>query len=330
MSESRMMVMVASLERHLEAERKILFEAIIGQNGIPVGIAFPAIPANYIYKLNQKCLNDADYVVLLIGDEYGALTDKGVGYIHATYAAAQAARKPVLSLIYDGDSGRKSDSFDQKRLTGFLEQLKNGCVYYWHNEDSLRDSAERGLEYIYEQYPSVGWIKSDLQPIVHPVNHDDQSLIQKLKSQVQQLTQRVQSLPGHSAQEDVIDFSRDPKDWTVYYQCNAFREGRLKQLDGQLSFRLSEVFSWLAPTLLSPVTEARLRAVIAGRIQSAVLANAKAIWPGSHAVSDIKIQQVSFDELKLRMRALSAIAFDDHGRWCLTAAGEQAALQMAH
>ena len=175
MSESRMMVMVASLERHLEEERKILNEAIVGQNGLPVGLAYPAIPANYIYKLNLQCIQDADYVVILLGTEYGALSDKGVGYIHATYAAAQAARKPVVSLIYNGEKWHDTDSFDKKRLEGLVDQLKTGVVYYWHDWDSLRDGAERALEYIYETYPSVGWIKADLKPLVPDSSKDDQT-----------------------------------------------------------------------------------------------------------------------------------------------------------
>lgn len=327
MSDSRMMVMVASLERHLQAERKTLSEAIIGQNAVPVGLAYPSIPANYIYKLNLHCLNDADYVVLLIGDEYGALTDRGVGYLHATYAAAQAARKPILSLIFNGTITRKTDSFDRKRLQGLIEQLKTGMVYYWHDEDSLRDSAEIGLEYIFERYPAVGWVKADVQQSAPDLNRDDQNLIQKLKTQVQQLKNKVQSDPKDSASDD-IDFSKDQHDWKVRYHCNAFREGKLKQLEGELSFPLREVFDWLSPTMMSPVTESRLRVVISGRIQSAVLANARTYWAGSHAVSDIKIQQASFDDLKLRLKALSVIAFDQQGRWYLTPAGEQAALQV--
>ena len=144
---------------------------------------------------------------------------------------------------------------------------------------------------------------------------------------VQQLKNKVQSDPKDSASDD-IDFSKDQHDWKVRYHCNAFREGKLKQLEGELSFPLREVFDWLSPTMMSPVTESRLRVVISGRIQSAVLANARTYWAGSHAVSDIKIQQASFDDLKLRLKALSVIAFDQQGRWYLTPAGEQAALQV--
>lgn len=326
MSDSRMMVMVASLERHLEEERKILTEAIIGQNGLPVGLAYPPIPANYIYKLNMQCISDADYVMLLIGTEYGALSDQGVGLLHATYAAAQAARKPIVSLVYKGENWHSTDQFDKKRLQGFVDQVKTGCVYYWHDWDSLRDNAEQALEYIYETYPSVGWVKADLQPLIPVSSEEDQNLIQKLKTQVSHLKHKIQRL---STDESVaeVSFEKDQSPWLVQYQCNAFREGRLKQVNGTLSFNLTDAFEWLSASLLSPMTEAKLKAVISGKIHNAVLANAQATWHGCHAVSDIKISQGSFDDLKKRFRALSIITFDPHGRWQLTQAGEQVALQ---
>jgi hypothetical protein len=326
MSDSRMMVMVASLERHLQEERKILNEAIVGQQGLPVGLAYPAIPANYIFKLNLQCISDADYVVLLLGSEYGALTDKGVGYIHATYAAAQAARKPIISLIYNGAEKSISDSFDQKRLQGLVDLLKPGIVYYWNNADSLRDCAERALEQVFETYPSVGWIKADLQPLVPEISQDEQSLIHKLKSQVSQLKRKLHST-GSSEQDEDIALSKDSKPWTVNYQCNAFREGRLKQFEGHVNLTIPQIFEWLSPSLLSPVTEARLRAVISSKLHDSVLKKAQATWKGCHAVSDVKVEQNSFDELKMRLRSLNVISFDSHGRWQLTQGGEKIALQ---
>ena len=123
------MIMVASLEREMHAARKTVFEAIFGMSGIPVGLAYPLTPANYLLKLNQQCITDADYLLLIIGEEYGALSDKGVGYLHATYASALAQRKPIVSLIYQGRQKLSHlDEFDQKRLAGFIQQLQKGIA----------------------------------------------------------------------------------------------------------------------------------------------------------------------------------------------------------
>ena len=325
MSERRMMVLVAALERHQDSERKVVQEAIVGQGAVPVGLAYPAIPANYIHKLNLHAMADADYVLLLIGTEYGPLTERGVGFIHTLYNTAQASRKPVLSLIYRGERSSR-DPFEQKRLDGLISSLTSGLIYYWHDADSLRDAVELGLEQLFETYPSLGWLKADLQPLLKAINPQEDHLVRQLRNQIRQLEHRLKVL---ASQDDgsALSFAADHRPWRVAYQCNAFREGRLKPFDGVLAMDLAEVFQWTSATLLSPTSETRLRALVASRLHERVLHQAKRAWSGSHAVSDIRIDQASFDELKTRLRALGLISFDHHGRWQLTDNGELIALQ---
>jgi hypothetical protein len=327
MQNNRMMVMVASLERHLENERKIIYEAIVGQSAIPVGLSFPSMPANYLLKLNNQCLIDSDYLFLLIGKEYGPVTEKGTSNLHQIHATAQAMRKPIVSFVYNGSALGSVDAFDQKRREGFTNVLKKGTVFYWSTADELRDCVERGLEHVQEMYPSVGWIKSDLQPLVPDLKHSENDMISKLKVQIDHLKKRIEKAT-HIARDVKIDFQSDPYPWVVKYNCNAFREGRLKQFGGQLSFELQEVFGWLSAALLSPITESRVQALLVGKIHPLVLSEAKKQWIGCHAVSDVKIEQASLDTLKKRMRAQGLIDFDDHGRWRLTPAAEKYSLEL--
>lgn len=324
MSDTKSMVMVASLERHLEEERKVIYEALVGMSAIPVGLAYPPMPANYIQKLNQQCIADADYVFILLGSEYGALTEKGVGYIHQTYANAQALRKPVVSLIYNGADRKIQDHFDQKRLEGLVTLLKTGLVYNWKSKDELRDVTERSFEKVTETYPSIGWVKSDLQPLVPEVQVGNSDIIQKLKQQVNTLKKRLDRTRPATPIKEISLSKQSP--WHVKFSCNAFREGRLKQFNGHHDVEMSQVFDWLAAALLSPVTESRVRSVLAGRMHDQVLMHVKNEWSGSHAVSDVKVDHIAFDELKRRLRALEAIDFDEHGRWMLTPSGEALAL----
>lgn len=325
MQNNRMMVMVASLERHLETERKIIYEAIVGQSGIPVGLSFPSMPANYLLKLNNQCLNDADYLFILIGKEYGPITEKGTSNLHQIYATAQAMRKPTVSFVYNGNRTLEVDMFDQKRREGFINSLKTGSVFYWSSADELRDAVERGLELAQEKHPSVGWIKQD-QAISSPdskrVDHD---IIGKLKSQIDQLKRRIEKV-AHISSDPTLDFDAEPGPWTAKYSCNAFREGRLKQFSGELNYDIRDVFDWLSAALLSPITEARIQTLVAGKLQADVLVEAKKQWKGSHAVSDVRVGQDSIDKLKKRLRLMGAIDFDDNGRWRLTRAAETFAL----
>ena len=307
----------------MEESRQVLFEAVLGQGGIPVGLPYPSIPTNYIHKLNSQCLADADYILLLLGNEYGALTEKGVSQVHAAYAAAQGLRKPVVSLIYNGPVNARQDDLDGKRLAGFISQLEGSQAYHWHDDDSLRDSAERALEMIFETHPSVGWIKNDLSK---QSRQQDNKLVAQLKEQVAQLKRRLKSAP--ESVKSAVSLDSDRRSWAVHFHCNAFREGRLKQVDGYLPLLLKDAFGYLAPSLLSPISEIRLQTSLASKIHPKVLGQVQSDWQGCHAVSDVRIGQDSTDELKLRLRALSLIDFDAQGRWVLTPTGEALALRM--
>lgn len=321
-----MMVMVASQERHLTEERKIIQEAIVGQGGFPVGMAYPSVPANYIHKLNLQCVADADYVLLLIGTEYGALTVNGLSYTHAIYTAAKTAKKPILSLIFNGQPRIAQESFDQKRLAGLIDVLKHGAVHHWHNHDTLRDATEIGLEHLFESHPSAGWVKASQKSVSADTSNEHMNLMRKLKRQVAELSEKLHSVASKPVTIDSVFDAKAPP-WAIQYHCNAFREGRLEQVEGQIDAELLTVFKWTSASLLSPIQESKLRAVIAKRIQYQVLIKTQSVWRGCHAVSDVRIGDVSIDELKMRFRALGLVSFDDQGRWRLSPVGEQLALQ---
>lgn len=325
-SNSRVMVKVASLERQMEAKRQIIYEAVIALGGIPVGLPFPALPANYLLKLNQQCLADADYLFLLVGSEYGAITEKGISYLHQTYASAKAMRKPVVAFVYKGSDIASNDPLDARRLQGFRASLSTETVYYWSNEEELRDAVERGFEHITEQHPASGWSKSDLDIRMPDSYHQETDLIAKLKQQVGHLKSRLEQ-HLHGSSQASLDFTKDPRPWVFHYSCNAFREGRLRQMNGEHSIAIDEVYLWLSGPLLSPLTESRVVSIISGRLHAHIMKQVKSQWHGSHAISDIKIAHDSVDILKKRLKAMQAIDLDPHGRWYLTPAGEQWALQ---
>lgn len=328
MQTNRVMVMVASFERHLEAERKVIYEAIVGQQGFPVGISFPSMPANYLLKLNAQCLADADYLFLLLGKEYGPVTEKGTSHLHQIYAAAQAARKPIVSFIYQGEHLLKVDPFDQKRREGFIATLTKGDAFFWSNDDELRDAIERGLELVQEKHPSFGWVKAHEANLAEPSKKIDNDIIGKLKAQIDQLKTRIEKATS-PFQHKALDFDVDQSPWQAEYSCNAFREGRLKQFTGTLSYDINEVFDWLSAALLSPISEVRIQALLARNIHTDVLNVAKSTWKGCHAVSDVKVDQVCVDKLKKRLRLMGIVDFDDNGRWRLTRAAETYALMQS-
>lgn len=319
MSENKQLVMVASLERHLQKERSALYEALMAQACIPTGLPFPQVAANYLWKLNQLAIADADYVFLLIGNEYGPLSEKGVGYMHQVYAAARAAHKTVVAFIYNGVDKPSLSLIDQTRLSELVAQLKTGIHYQWRNEDELRDATERAMERVLEDYPAPGWHRN---PDTVVKNRE----LRLLREQLAELRRELEE--GRSDAEVDLRLFDDPTAyWLCPYSCKAFREGQLKVLKGELRVTWRRLFTWLAPAMLSPISEARVAALLSEYLQPMALLDTKSRWPGSHAVADVKPERAALDVLKVQLRSMSLVRFDAQGHWRLTDAGEAVALK---
>lgn len=320
MSETRKLIMVASLERHLAKERKVLFEAIMAQQCIPTGLPFPAVSANYLWKLNQLAINDADYVFLLLGNEYGPLSEQGVGYLHQTYATVRAQRKTPVTLIYTGRERTSPSEIDKTRLNQLTGLLKTGLYYQWDSEETLRDAAERAIERVLEEHPSPGWVQAT-------ATSDASSELAALRAEIERLKQAQPAGRSPRAAADFSTLIGPGAVWQSQFRCKAFREGQLKVLTGRVPVPWKTVFTWLAAPLLTPVTEARVNALLGEYLQPLALADIKRRWHGSHAVADVKLERSALDEVKLQLHSLSLIEFDELGRWRLTDTGESVALK---
>jgi hypothetical protein len=319
MSETKQLVMVASLERHLHKERTTLYEALMAQGCIPTGLPFPQVAANYLWKLNQLAITDADYVFLMVGNEYGPLSEKGVGYLHQVYAAARAAHKTVVAFLYTGVDKPSLSLIDQTRLSELVAQLKSGIHYNWRNEDELRDAAERAMERVLEEHPASGWHRT---PDAAVKNRE----LRLLREQLAELRRELEE--GRSDAEVDLRLFDDPSaHWQCPYTCKAFREGQLKVLKGEVRVTWRRLFSWLAPALLSPLSEARVATLLSEYLQPMALLDIKSRWPGSHAVADVKPERAALDVLKLQLRSMALVRFDAQGHWRLTDAGESVALK---
>ncbi len=318
MADKKQLIMVASLDRHLQKERNALYEALMAQGCIPTGLPFPAVAANYLWKLNQLAISDADYVFLLIGREYGPLSEKGVGYLHQTYAAARALHKTVVSFIYTGDEKPVLSDLDQTRLAELTAQAKTGIYYEWFNEETLRDKAERAVETVLETYPQPGWQRAVDKPLQNRELEALQEQVARLKLEMEK--GKASTIVDHSLLEDAKAV------WKTQFSCKAFREGQLKVVSGELNVPWKTVFGWLAAPLLTPISENKVYTLLSDYMQPLALVEIKRRWRGSHAVADVKPDRAAFDQLKLQLRSMALISFDDQGRWRLTEAGESIAM----
>lgn len=90
------------------------------------------IPAAASYS--WRCINECDYVIVLIGNSYGELNHSGVSQLHISYLNAKTKNKPMVVLIHsnEGDRHKAELSSQLKDFIGIIERQVSSL---WHYDD---------------------------------------------------------------------------------------------------------------------------------------------------------------------------------------------------
>ena len=316
MNELRYQVQVICSQPDLEAERRVVEEALVAQNAFVCGFSYPRQTDNYLWKLNQNTLKDADYALVVVGGQYGSLSPTGVGYVHRNFAAAQASGKPILSLIYTGSQKQVVDGTDQKRLAELVVQLKQGNYLEWKDLEDLRSKAEIGFEELVDRHPSRGWVRPEF------LAHNGGQEVKALRRQIGLLKKELENIRlglGADDDSDMVDLP---------YQCKMFTGGTMTNVDGHARWPWHRVFLTVAPLLMDEVPESKVRAGFFDQILDAERDKLTQAMPTAHAFVDLKVPTNQFNGIKVKLRAQGLITIRQ-GKWKLTPLGEHRLLMQS-
>lgn len=317
MEGKRYQVLIVNSQVDLAAERRAVEETLVGLGAFVSGFSFPRQTDNYLLKLNQLCLADADYVVIITNQQYAPTSAAGVSYVHQLYAAALAKKIPVLSLIYKGIEKTVLNDHDSRLLQEFVSQLKEGYYFEWHNIDGLRHAAERGFEKLIDKHKVKGWHRAT--GVVTP----DSKAILALENQIALLKEALAQERGKKA---------DPLSETeveIDYQCKAFYGGTMKNLTGNARWSWSRVFLAVAPEMMEQTKENRIRSLLQEQLLEAEKPALNKRLPQAHAFVDLRISTAMFNAIKVNLRAQNLIEVNQ-SQWKLTPIGEHRLLSHAN
>ena len=319
MSNKRYQVAICNTH-DLEQERAIVSEALAANDCISTGFAFPNPTDNYLWKLVQRAISDADIVLILLGNQYGAMSKSGVGYVHQALAHAKVLQKPIYALIYDDSSHARQDQHDRVKLQQFQQQLCQYPHQFWRQHDELRDQAELVLEQCLEQYSLVGWL-----PASHNATNPQQ--LPLIKKQLALLNNALQKerQQNHYAS---ADFAQQEQCVSLDYQCNAFRDGTLIKVEGTAQMSNKTVFHLFAPTLMTGGSFAKLKTNICQYLQQNEIQNIQQRVPKAHAITQMQIDDTQLEKLLLSLRAFGLLQWQNK-QWFLTPFGDHLALKNA-
>lgn len=96
----------------------------------------------------KKFIDEADCMILLIGERYGSIYDNGISYIEAEYNYALEKNKPILCLMKNID-----DETISNELKSFKKRLLNNIVMFWNN---IEDFEVRVYSYLSQWLNDIG------------------------------------------------------------------------------------------------------------------------------------------------------------------------------
>ena len=136
------------------------------------------LPQSALY--GRQCIDACSYIIVVIGDSYGAAQNIGASQMHLSYLSAKAKLKPMLVLIKT-HCAEERISRQLQDFTRLVEQQSNH-IYYYNDNTNIKQL----LTYAYNQMTAnyklkATWLQEDnvINNAVRQSIASQSSLIQK-------------------------------------------------------------------------------------------------------------------------------------------------------
>jgi len=279
-------------------------------------------PLSSAYARRQ--IDDCDYVLLLLGSQYGEQSVSGIGYMHLEYIYAVTKQKPIIVFMHGHPEYRNTELQDQDekvqvRFKDFRQQLQKD-VEQIVTYQSLRDlelAIRSNMPQMIARYPSLGWVRpQNLQILQDEIDHLKVKLAQARLQQDHATADPFLTLPKVSIGEI---FSFD-------YRMHAYQDINFKEII------VAKQTTWAALLLLfsrefrQPIPEALFSKILNDDLSRHALVDAQTELPRAHAVARVQINIRALETIKQQMRQnewVIPVGRDDRQRmlWRITTKG---------
>lgn len=255
----------------------------------------------------RQCVDACDYVLLVIGDSYGAVQNTGFSQMHLSYFNAKARVKPMIALIkrhYDTDELSES----LKSFVRMVEQKNNEVYYYDDNTDVKQLLSSMHDNMIEKSKVSPGWLNvKDLASKTAASNYGC------LTPQASHLaTARHQTSNSFEASDSITTALELSESFDIEYSAQAYEDGNLTDVVMTMSLTWRNILFALGgmPAFFSSYgLQSQFNRVIASKAESDI----KRLMPKVHAVSRCQIIKSDLDKLQRLLVAANWIQIKNSG-----------------
>lgn len=323
MLDRRYQVFLTTSGKDMQPEREIVIQTLMGMGFFTWGLESRSVLGR-VYSRRQ--IEDCDYVLLLLGGQYGELSASGIGYMHLEYIYAVTKQKPMIVFMHDAPQQRAAELQEQtaelkQKFENFRQQLLREAnqVVLYHDLKDLEVLVRSNIPKLIEHYPAIGWVRPQrLQSL--------QDEIDALKVKLAQA--RFQLEQGSSPVTSCLSLPPVSIDelFRFEYQMHAYQACYVKELfaSKQLSWRT--LLQMLCLLFRQAQPEAAFSQVINEYLKKQALQDAQAKMPQVHTVAQVQISTRALQNIKLQMRQndwIVPVGRDDRQRmlWKITPLG---------
>ena len=323
MLDKRYQVFISTSGSEMQPERIILSQTLVGMGFFswrleqrnPLSTAFA-----------RRQIDDCDYVVILLGSQYGEQSVSGVGYMHLEYIYAVTKQKPIIVFMHDDPASREPSLHDAKaelreKFNDFRKLLQNEVdqVFTYRSLRDLEMAVRLNMPQMLERYPVTGWVR--------PQN------AQALHDEIDQLKARIAQMEAEAGKREPDPFLSLPKVsmheiFSFEYRMHAYQDGNFKELKIQKKLTWAELLAILGSTFVNPTPEEFFSKRLNEYLNETGLEDARIEMPRAHAVARAQMNIRALHSLKMQMRQNDWIVptgRDDRQRllWQITAKAQK-------
>lgn len=313
MLDTRYQIFISTSGRDMQPERMVLSQTLVGMGFFAWGLEHRTPLTT---TLARRQIDECDYVILLLGSQYGEQAISGVSYLSLEYEYALSQAKPIIVFMHEQPENREIDLQEthpqlKDKFLAFRKKLLHEAehIFYFKTPRELELAVRLNIPLMVEQYGGQGWVPT------HQAHHLEDE-IKLLKSKISQLEQRVtepSTQLNEVAPQDIFAFE---------YQIRAFQDGNFKELKRQRQMTWSQLLSVLAKRFETAMPEENFAACLNEYLNQAGLEDARQELPRAHAVACAQINHKALFRIKNQMQSQGWIVptqtEQSYGLWKLT------------
>ena len=226
----------------------------------------------------------------------------------------------------------EKDGEKQEKLDTFKKLAKKKLVKYWENPEQLGSIVSRSMIKLIKDFPADGWVRAG-----SGVDEESVKEIAKLQRENESLKEQLKNIATRAPTgTEVLSQGNDQVEIKYHFEATEKRSYQSFSCEDEESYSWNELFASVAPQMIDECTDLAFKVGLSKYIENHNTWQDKTEFSKLRNPKQFRINQESFDVVKVQFRALGLIKSGEKKRsttdkqvyWKLTPYGDYVMTQL--